>query len=360
MGESESCEVTGNTARLYDKTFVGKIIDWALKRVGGGVGLYRYGDPESETDKVRGALLYQEFLTINADTYYPKKKDLEAFQFAAGQIGKLMEGDVTLITQGPGQSFREKDFYLAAQFDSVAACIVNDISSEYGDSAKNAAREQFSISQNQAIAVQKNFFKEKTIDPTFDAQFPNFDFKGTPVMVVAGLTLSNMEGVPEDGLPKDQVISILKRWRGDLTEAYNRASHPKGKPLLILSVDHSQDGPMIEAAYQGQERFTLNFPHRIIRDAPVSEGFDPEGFDVEYKWHPESHVITHVLIPKKDMRYSIDGVPVFMSKGERFIVNNTYKYPENEFEDMTNEAGYTVKAKIQQPGNPIAVYVLEV
>ena len=345
--------------KKYDQTFIEKILDWALRKVGGGVGLYRYGDPQHEGDKVKGSFLYQEFLRKFMGAYYPKKKDKMAFQFAAAHAAQFVKGEATLIVQGPGKSYDEKDFYLAGHFENVAGCIVNDISAEYGTSAQEAAQEQFSLEVTQSVALQNDFFKEPTIDESFDIDYPDFKFKGTPVMIVAGLTLSNMEGFPEDGLPKNRVVSILKRWRADLLKAFNKSANPQGNPLLIISVDHNQNGPMIEQAYQGQEEFTLNFPYRIVRDAPVSEGFNPEGFKVEYKWHTHSHVITHSLIPTEDMHYCIDGVPVFMPENERFIVNNTYKYPEGDWEDMVDLAAFNIKAKIQQPDNPIAVYVLE-
>jgi hypothetical protein len=206
----------------------------------------------------------------------------------------------------------------------------------------------FGLPPKQSVALRKDFFKEDMIDVEFLQTHPGFAFEGTPVMIMAGLTLSNMEGFPEDGLPRGKVVGILRRWHENLQRAYAHSctyvdSEPQSRPHLLISIDPTQDKDIIQPAYEGQAEFTKNFAHRLRRDAPVTRDFDPLAFDVDYPWYPQSHVITHDLMPLRGMDL-IDNVPTHLEKGGRYIVNNTYKWPLPVMTKMASDAGFRQRA----------------
>lgn len=327
---------------------------WLALEDGGIMGLHRYSDPKFNGDPVNGVHYYQQFLKVFSDVYYPRLADQELFD-QVDQIDYPVLGNLCLFSQGPGMAFREKDFKIGRKLGTVKGYVANDISSLYARAASQAAMEEFQLSRCQSPTVGVDFFSGSIL--TKNLQDSDFVFEGTPVMVVAGLTLSNISGFPENGLPRQKVYSTLKLWKDDLVQAFNLSSNAGAAPHLIISIDHTQNGSKVEAAYAGQAEFTKNLPHRLKRDLVANDNFDPYSFSVQYTWHSTSSVITHDLYPQKTMTL-LDDSPS-MEKDQRYIVNNTYKYPREFFREIVDDVGFDVKKSYRHPKHDMELYFLE-
>ena len=117
----------------------------------------------------------------------------------------------------------------------------------------------------------------------------------------------------------------------------------RGGSALLLGVDLRKDPALIERAYDDSRgvtaRFSLNLLERINRE--LGGQFDTDQFCHRALYDESAGCISISLESLEDQRVRIDGLDLTVAfrAGERLHVENSYKYSEEDLDEMAREIG---------------------
>lgn len=305
----------------------------------GIVGAWQYSDSHYDGDPVHGALLWEAFLKASKD-YYPLRSEIELIQHHARRLLRFQREPVTLVDFGPGpqEAVLDKTVPIARLFARIAGYCPVDLSRDYLLAACRTLH-----NENPAIPMQAfnmDFFVDDIPLPGDHARLGLF----------FGSSISNIEGSPADGLPEDEIVRQLTRLR--------LALGPRGS--LLMAYDANQDEGSIMRSYLHplQVAFGSNLMHRIKRDLPVFGDFDPEAWRYEPVWHAATHQLCHTVVCERDQTFWLDNERFAIKSGERFTLNNSYKYPVHKMREWGARAGFTHQDCVMDSKNREALHLM--
>ena len=305
----------------------------------GILGAWQYSDSHYEGDPVHGASLWEAFLKASLD-YYPLRSEIELIQHHAGRLLNPQREPVVLVDFGPGprQAVFDKTVPIARLFKSVAAYCPIDISRDY------------------LLAVCQTLHAE---NPSIPMQAFNLDFFADDIPLPEGparlglffgSSISNIEGSPTDGLPEDEIVRQLARLR--------IALGPRGALLMAYDANQDKDSIMRSYLHPLQIAFGSNIMHRIKRDLPVYGDFEPEAWRYEPVWHAATHQLCHTVVCERDQTFWLDNERFSIKAGERFILNNSYKYPVQKMQEWGARAGFAHQDCVMDSDNREALHLM--
>lgn len=294
----------------------------------GIAGSWQYSDSQHQDDPVRGAALWEAFLKASKH-YYPLSSEIDLIHNHAHRLVGDIQDPIVLVDLGPGpqQAVANKTIPIAGIFNKISCYCPIDKSQDYLAGATSIFGGAFPRAPIQEFHA--DFFKD-------DISLPN---SGHPLALFFGSSISNLEGSPEDILPESEIIWQLSRLRKIVGD----------NGSLLMAYDANQDGASILKSYNHpfQIAFGFNITHRIQRDLPVSGNFNPYSWHYEPIWHPQNHQLCHTLICDEPQDFWLGQQYFSIKKGEKFILNNSFKYPVEKMQEWGLKAGFSHQKFIQ-------------
>lgn len=331
-------------ASLADAGFVKDMRDfWSRSRSGNLMGHV------TEREAFR---LWEEFTKVTA--YYPFTADVDILLNHQGFYRDAIRGDgtehVTVIDLGPGSthaimnktvpflSIVEADCYVAV--DRVWDPILNarfTVKDAMPEIALQSRHHDF-FHDNFEIGVDRHM-RPLSI-PT----------QSKRVFLAMGLPYGNLEGFPDEGLPKQALVAAFS----------NIADHMRKGDKFIASIDVNHDRESLEAAYghplNGQ--LVRSVLERIPAEFQTID-FHLSHFEQWSQWMPEKHMYGMGLRAKKDIAFMFNGESMSWKKGQSSTFMNAYKYPPEFLTEVIGDSGLQCTASLPDGHKRVHHYVME-
>ena len=277
----------------------------------GNLWPYLYGDPEDDSDPVRGGILYNEMLAGEPD-YYLYKYESKLFQSKGHILTEKIGENATFIELGPGseQSIRLKTLPLLRSCSNLTGYLGIDISQAFVEKVVEVIRSE--MTDISVEGIQQDFTQLKDL--------PDYE---KPVVLFKGSTIANLR---RDEVP--EFISQLKELIG--------------KPHYLLLVhDANQDETSLMKAYDTPKMALLmeNIMFRVHRDAHL-DGMEPDAFDYKPEWDSANHDLKHVLTATKPQQFTLGEQTFKIEVGDKFHTLSSFKYPTEVFQKLIGSVGY--------------------
>lgn len=322
--------------------FSSDIQDLFARRKFAHVGNWRYSVPLFPGDKVNGLEIWNRLTerATHGRKYYIFSDEVTLIADSFPEIIEFIPENTTLIDLGPGS-----EGAILAKIGTVLRNAGNRITQYVSvdlvpEILQNAERVfQHSFPQVKFTALQENIFKP--------LQLPE---QGYRLAVIFGQTLFNIAVNPMDGdLAKRKILDLLTALRG----------HLRPGERIIVPQSCSESREEIEDAYWEVKEFGLNLFYRVHRDLPINGNYDPEGFIYEPYWIPSSNILSHTVVPKRIMQFSLGNETFRITPEDRLYMHNTAIYPVSVFKELAREAKFEVcYCRINDTAR-MALYILE-
>ena len=277
----------------------------------------------------RGSEMFEQI--TQQQEYYPTRTEMAILGEYATEIAEHCGNDCVLIEPGSGNS--EKVRLL---LDSVqpAAYVPVDISAEFlYESAVRLGRE-FPWLNIHAICAD---FSEQWQDRT---ELPD----GRRIVFYPGSTIGNME-------PKaaEAFLSDLRQWIGS-------------DGGVLIGVDLHKSETLLNAAYNDASGVTAEFNLNILSSVNelVDGDFSEEAFSHHAFYNTELKRIEMHLVSKESQTVKVNGSKIQFDKGETLHTENTYKYSQQDFSELSDAAGLVLGKSWLEKNELFSVHYLTV
>ena len=131
---------------------------------------------------------------------------------------------------------------------------------------------------------------------------------------------------------------------------------------LVIGVDIRKDKKLMEKAYNDSQGVTAEFNKNILKGINKRTGakFKTECFEHLAYFNDEEKRIEMHLISKKNQIVNISDKKIKFDKGETIHTENSYKYSEEEFKQLSNSSGYKVIDFVTDKNKYFGVFFLKV
>lgn len=291
----------------HDKSFLDAARDLLSGWAKGNMISYQYGMPLSDEDRVRGALMWEQFAEDHKG-YYQSYEAEDVIRHACLELPQLVSHPVSAyvdIGPGPVRSIKMKTAQLLRTLNPKKY-IPSDVTLSYLDDAC-----AFAGKNHPEIHVVP------TVLNIMDDSSP-YDTDGNAFFFLDGSTLMN---IPEDDLTPDVLVGLKRNLR-------NTHRLMGGDGYFSFVHDTNQNEADLHRLYRHpiQDAFILNVLYRMARDLPIS-GFDPSAFEYELAWIPEQHLMAHRAVATKKQYIQLDGLNITIYKGQKLQLTHSYKLP---------------------------------
>lgn len=311
----------------------------------GHMSKWLYSTPQYQGDKACGvnawAKVAQE--AKNGSPYYVFRSEEDVIKSALEKISNTAQGATRLIDLGPGSidAVKNKVFPVMQSVEnSIREYVAVDVSEQSLDVAKRELNNSLPLLE--VNAINADFIEDS---------FKFGDYVGSEIAVLFGLTLCN--------LPIDPMVEVLPEMV--LTTSLKRIkSHFSGNTSrLIITQDINQDIESLRKAYGTRKPVYMTLPHLIARDVSIRGYFNPDAFDMEVEFIPQTQACAMSLVANEDMDFLLDGTPISISKGKRLYFHNAYKFSEEVFLRSAKNAGFTCEYTERMSGNSCLLHTLK-
>lgn len=260
--------------------------------------------------------------------YYPTRTEAVIFDQHAGQIAKAVGRGATLIDLGAGNCVKAAKLFSSLQPSQYVAI---DISEKFLQEAVTGLQQQFPHIAMTCIGM--DFSNELELPGSVSRERRQFFYPGSSIGNYTPL----------------EALKFLLRIRktighehgGDDVERKNAGGG------LLIGIDLIKDKAILDAAYDDAlgvtASFNLNLLHHINR--LLDANFDLGDWRHRGFYNAQQHRVEMHLEAKRSVtvRWKNGGVRQFAS-GERIHTESSYKYTQQSFTALLQQAGF---AKIQ-------------
>lgn len=255
----------------------------------------------------RGSELFEKI--SNLDEYYLTDAELEILQMNSKEISETIGSNTLIIEFGSGSS--KKTRLLLKELNDIAGYVPVDISRDF-------------------------LFEEAE---KLRGEFPDLEI--TPV--AADYTTSFEINV--NGHASRRVIFFPGSTVGNFTPNQARDFLFQSADLLgengglLIGVDLKKDPDILNRAYNDSEGITAEFNKNLLLriNRELDGDIDPNQFKHRAFYNKELGRIEMYLMSLENQSVNIAGETIDFKKGEMIHTENSYKYTEEEFEDLISE-----------------------
>lgn len=323
--------------------FLADTIAWFSKKNDGHMGKWQYCDPLFENDPARGSVLWREWAQAESAFYMLKSQTNLISRHAKDIIN--MAGPVdTIVDLGPGevQAINTNTMpFIASASEWIKTYVSIDLCESYANDAA------------QIVSSFNPKIKTFPLNQDFLSAKPYYPASPKVLGLCFGGIVGNYAG-PQ--AVKDAIPKLVK----ELTLL--RKNMPHGGHLLV-GLDANQNEQSLYESYDHSTHaiYEINVMFQIKRDLmPDQVGFKPEQWKYEMAWYPNSYQFCHISEALEDQHFTLAGREYSISKGEQFVVDNSFKFPVGIFQQAALMAGYNVKASFLDDDKRMALHLLEV
>lgn len=325
------------------KQFLEDTIAWFSRQNDGHMGKWQYCDPLYEGDPAQGSVLWREWAQAES-AFYMLKSQTNLIARYAEDIVRMAGKIDTIVDLGPGevQAIQSNTLpFVQAAKEWIKNYVSVDLCESY---ASDAA---------QIVEAQNPKIKTFPLNQDFLLAKPYYPASPKVLGLCFGGIVGNYAGTQgvKDAIPK--LVKELKLLRKNM---------PYGGHLVV-GLDANQNEQSLYASYDHPAHavYEINVLHQIKRDLmPEQIGFKPEQWKYEMAWYPNSHQFCHIAEATADQNFKLAGKEYVITKGEQFVVDNSFKFPVGVFQQAALLAGYTVKASFLDDEKQMALHLLEV
>lgn len=114
---------------------------------------------------------------------------------------------------------------------------------------------------------------------------------------------------------------------------------------LLIGVDLKKDPQIIHAAYNDQQGVTADFNTNLLAriNRELNANFEPENFSHEAFYNEQLGRIEMHLVSDKEQQIKIDSEVIDFTSGETIHTESSYKYTIEEFQELADQAGFSLK-----------------
>ena len=277
-----------------------------------------------------GSKLFEKI--TNLDDYYPTRSELEILE-KKNVFKKNLPESASVIEFGSGSYKKVKK--LLEALNNPKEYIPIDISYEFlKTNAKEFAKK---FPQINVKAICADFNQIKSLQQIVKHKSKNLGF-------FPGSTIGNF--IPSDAQ------KLLKKFAKILGK----------NNYLVIGVDIRKDKKLMEKAYNDSQGVTAEFNKNILKGINKRTGakFKTECFEHLAYFNDEEKRIEMHLISKKNQIVNISDKKIKFDKGETIHTENSYKYSEEEFKQLSNSSGYKVIDFVTDKNKYFGVFFLKV
>ncbi len=247
------------------------------------------------------------------EEYYPYQTELNLLQEVASDLSSVLKDDIAIVEFGAGSL--QKIQPLFDQVDAIKRYFPIDISGDFLKDSIEHLQKTFPAVEMQAIVA----------DFTHSVALP--EVKERKLGFFPGSTIGNF--LPE------QALDFLESCRKTLGQGAR----------LLIGVDTKKSPEVLHRAYNDRngitKKFNLNILERINRE--LDGNIDVDAFEHYAFYNANKGCIEMHLVSNKNQSLSISGVDINFSDGESIHTESSYKYTEQEFSELANNAGWLVE-----------------
>lgn len=320
----------------FKSPFHEAIFAFLTRKKSGNLGPYVYSKPLYEDDPVRGGVYWEEYVRVNKG-YYMFVDESNLIKACAKEIGDFLPAGCTYVDLGPGSSraVNEKTLPMLNGLREVKHFISVDLNENFAERAAKIINQKTNLPCFVKIG---HFFKDDL----------NIKRYSPMIFSIFGGTLTNIS--EETG--KDISQKMLEKFSG-------LRSQMEVGDFLIVAQDTCNDAQKLDDAYN-HPLFGLAFSSvipRIKRDLRTLN-FDPDDFDWDVEWDGETHLHKTNAVAQKDMEFYIEGKVFNVKSGEKFTIQNTWKFPSQTYSKFATQQHFESLKIIKIDGNPLAIHIL--
>lgn len=303
---------------------------------GGYVDGYGYSSSLSSDDPVCGGALWNSFIETHAD-YYPYRDEPLLIAEHAEEIASACRGTRTFVELGVGsiRAFEIKTLPLLQAMKPISY-IAADINHDYAEGVLALLNKR---------------------EPSIRADFRICDFflcppaqKEKSLFYLVGATISNIEADLRRTTPSQALTRSLRRFA---------CAIPQGGHF-VFTFDANHDEASVRRAYNHPLMAALNenFIELIKRDLPT-RGLRANDFKHAMFWDDKARLLTHELVPQRDVSFSIAERRFDLPAGARLHATNCFKFSEETVERSSALAGFKTTRIHALKGSPLRLAILK-
>jgi dimethylhistidine N-methyltransferase len=245
--------------------------------------------------------------------YYPTRTEAAIFKRYARQIATAVGPDATLIDLGAGNCSKAARLFPSLRPKQYVAI---DISEKFLQEAVGALQQQFP--QIKMTCLGMDFSSELELPSTLDVQRRQFFYPGSSIGNFAPL----------------ESLKFLHRIRKAIGGSDGG---------LLIGIDLIKDKPILNAAYDDALGVTAAFNLNLLNH--VNRLLDADFWPHEWRhrafYNDDQHRIEMHLEARQDLtvHWQHGGMRRF-AQGERIHTESSYKYTEQGFIDILQQAGF--------------------
>ena len=263
----------------------------------------------------KGSDLFQKICDL--PEYYLTRTETSLLITIAEEIAELIGPGCQMIEYGSGSS--EKMRIILSALTAPKSFTAVDISQEHLLAATNSLARDFP--HLKVNAVTADFVKPFKI----------------PALIGNGLRMGFFPGSTIGNFSHEEVIDFLKSTR--------EAVGPKG--VMLIGVDLKKDERILRAAYNDSQgvtaAFNINLLARLNRDLGAT--FKLNQFQHNAYYEAALGRIEMHLVSLMEQSVTLGSEVITFRKGETIHTENSYKYSQEKFKELSFRAGYkTIKA----------------
>lgn len=256
----------------------------------------------------RGSELFTEI--TRQPEYYLTRTEIRLLEEIREELPALIGENAILVEYGSGSSEKIR-LLLSSIRPRVYAPL--DISRDYLAKAAETVAQAHPWLEVRAACI--DYSRE------FDLPF---DVEGRKVGFFPGSSIGNFS--------RDEALDFLSRVRRQLGD----------DGALLIGVDMKKEADILNRAYNDAAgvtaAFNLNLLNHLNRQFDAS--FRPESFEHHAAYNHGEGCVQMFLVSKQDHVVTIGGEKVKFAAGERIHTENSHKYSQQEFLDMSDRAGF--------------------
>lgn len=334
-------QIQKSLPKTETKQFLEDTIAWFSRQNDGHMGKWQYCDPLYEGDPAQGSVLWREWAQADS-AFYMLKSQTQLISRYANEIIKMTGPIDTIVDLGPGevQAIQTNTLpFVDAAEEWMKTYVSIDLCESYANDAANI------------VSAHNPKIKTFPINQDFLLDRPYYPASPKVLGLCFGGIVGNYAGPQgvKDAIPK--LVKELKLLRKNL---------PHGGHLLV-GLDANQNEQSLYESYDHTAHavYEINLMYQIKRDL-VSEqtGFKPEAWKYEMAWYPNSYQFCHIAEALTDQQFTMAGKEYSISKGEQFVVDNSFKFPVGILQQAALMAGYTPKASFLDDDKRMALHLL--
>jgi len=308
--------------RLRD--FRADIIDLFERKRGGHVQHWLYSDTARQ--QMTGSELWRAFTRSSRAYYIPRD---EISLIAARSPGMLAQSAAdTVVDFGVGSVsvVRNKVMPIISGLDKVKIYAGVDISEDMLSQAANAVHQD---RPDLSIETYHQNFHHGRIELGGHKRLG----------LLFGCSVTNQNMKETEGFPHDEIVKNLKDFQ----------THLGQDGELLITYDANTNSQQAMESYDNPywPQHVTGLMYDIERMLKIGGDFDPAAWEHEKHWDHRAHVIHQCVVASRAQTLVMEDREYHFRRGERFVTINCFKFPDDLFDSLCDEAGFKTLAKQQ-------------